>query len=192
MIKKIAQYFLNIIGLILVTVVVGYLGYSVAPMIPKLSNQKSKLYYSYHELPNSLKWTIYEFELTAHKHKVDVSKVRKIRYGLIRNPNWNLGGYYDHITNTVFINYSKPQNHLHIREILWHEFGHGILYYSHDPKEETTHIMNSGYSKYLAMNWEQRKDQFFTEPIKWRFDFKVYRGPMMLLTQKYQQYLKKL
>lgn len=168
---------------------IGYFGMSIYPMV----SPKTSTYMDYNELPSELKWIIYEFELSAYQHKVDVSKVRHIRYALINNQKWNLGGYYDFITNTLFLNYNDQykRHPLVIREIMWHELGHGILYYTHDPKDKTTHIMNSGYSTPLAMDWNARKDQFFKEPIKWQFDFKFYRGPLNLATQIYRDNISK-
>lgn len=189
MIKKILNNFLSFISITIALSSCGYMGYSIAPMFPSLTS-KEKLYYSYQELPTNLKWIIYEFELSAHKHQKDVSKVREIRYALIKNKNWNLGGYYDFITNTVFLNYTNPNNYYGIREVLWHEFGHGIMHYTHDPKDATTHIMNSGYSKSIPLAWEQRKEEFFNNPIKWQFDLRLYKGPINLLAQKYNQYFK--
>ena len=123
---------------------------------------------TYDQLPYQYKLLIYEFEQTAYKHNVDVSKVRTINYSLINKQNWGLLGFYNLATNTLHLNTAYPLNV--VKEVLWHELGHGILYYSHDTRKGSTHLMATKYDG-DKVAWEIKKEQFFTEPIKWKISY---------------------
>jgi len=141
--------------------ILGFVLYFNGKQIRFFFDKNTSYYSNYQTLPSPFKEYIQEYKDTAHFYNVDISKLEKLNFVILKDSQLSFSGYYDIITNTIFLNQYPDQFEIANKKSLWHELGHGVLNYGHDLDENSIHIMKPIITFRRSSLWEEEKRIYF-------------------------------
>lgn len=139
----------------------GFVLYFNGKQIRFFFDKNTSYYSNYKSLPSPWKEYIQEYKDSADFYKTDITKLETLNFVILKDSQLSFSGYYDVITNTIFLNQYPAQFDVANKKSLWHELGHGVLNYGHDLNENSIHIMKPVITLTRENLWEEEKRIYF-------------------------------